>query len=192
MTYTYTNRKGKIYYLHQGKTKTGNPKYYFSQSKKGNTIGSVPDGYEVYENANALVFMRRIQPKTITAEEVNLVKESVKAYTKLSHFFVEAKQNKIFVSTPQQDVDDLRSLLSPFGELRGINFDKYMEKTVSFAPVMRFVLAEKETRDFYTERYCFRGSIDDWIHIGYSCGPLITQLMQYIKHLGQESFYELM
>ena len=192
MAYTHTNRKDKVYYLHQGKTKTGKPKYYVSQSDKGDTIDSIPDGYEVYENANAQVFLRRIQPQIITEREVQLVKDSIKAYTKLSHFFVEAKEDKIIVHTSDQDVGGLRSLVSPFAEFGGIEFDNLIDKTVSFTPVMRFVLSDKEERRFYTERFCFRGSIDDWIYIGSSGGPLLTQLMQYIKHLGQESFYELM
>ena len=192
MAYIHTNRKDKVYYLHQGKTKTGKPKYYFSQSNKGDTIDSIPYGYEVYENANAQVFVRRLQPKIITEREVQLVKDSIKAYTKLSHFFVEAKGDKIIVCTTDQDVDALRSLVSPFVEFGGIKFDNFIDKTVSFTPVMRFVLSDKEERIFYTERFCFRGSIDNWIYLGTSGGTLLSQLMQYIKHLGQESFYELM
>ena len=147
MTYTHTNRKDKIYYLHQGKTKTGKPKYYFSQSDKGDTIDSIPDGYEVYENANAQVFLRRIQPKIITKEEVNLVKDAIKRYTKLSHFFVEAKGDKIIVHTPDQEVnDELISKLSPFALLKNIDIKQYFEKRASFTPVMRFVLSDKEKR----------------------------------------------
>src|SRR2546421_1223220 len=32
---THTNAKGKTYYLHQGTTKTGKPKYYFSMESNG-------------------------------------------------------------------------------------------------------------------------------------------------------------
>ena len=193
MAYIYTNRKDQVYYLHQGKTKTGKPKYYFSQSDKGDTINSIPDGYEVYENANAQVFLRRIQPKIITDEEVKIVKEAIKSYTKLSNFFVEAKGDKIIVYTPDQEIDnEFISKLAPFSQLRGIDIKEYFGKRASFTPMMRFVLSDKAERTFYTERFCFRGSIDDWIYLGSSGGTLLSQLMQYIKHLGQESFYELM
>ena len=66
-----------------------------------------------------------------------------------------------------------------------------MGKIASFTPMMRFVLAVKEERTFYTERYCFVGSIDDWIYLGSSGGTLLSQLMLYIKHLGSESCYDL-
>ena len=39
-------------------------------------------------------------------EEINLVKDSIKAYTKLSHFFVEAKGDKIIVHILDQEVND--------------------------------------------------------------------------------------
>jgi hypothetical protein len=59
MTATYTNRKGKTYYLHQGKTKLGNPKYFFALRDEGNLVEAIPSGYEVYENPNGQVFLRR-------------------------------------------------------------------------------------------------------------------------------------
>ena len=55
MTATYTNRKGKTYYLHQGKTKLGNPKYFFALRDEGNLVKAIPPGYEVYENPNGQV-----------------------------------------------------------------------------------------------------------------------------------------
>ena len=54
---TYTNAKGKTYYLHQGTTKTGKPKYYFSMESEGHLAASIPVGFEIYENPNAQVFL---------------------------------------------------------------------------------------------------------------------------------------
>ena len=81
MSYTYINRKGNLYHLHQGKTKTGKPKYYFSKSDKGNTIDSIPDCYEVYENPNAQVFLIKDKPKLISDREVEIVNESIRNYS---------------------------------------------------------------------------------------------------------------
>jgi hypothetical protein len=33
MPVSHTNRKGQVYYLHEGKTKTGKPCYYFSKEQ---------------------------------------------------------------------------------------------------------------------------------------------------------------
>jgi len=44
MTIEYINRRGKKHYLHEGQTKTGKPKYYFSQKNEGNLAEIIPDG----------------------------------------------------------------------------------------------------------------------------------------------------
>ncbi len=59
-----------------------------------------------------------------------------------------------------------------------------------YRPMMRFTLADKETRGFTVERYCFRGRIDGWIFID---GPAMLSALvkKYVKNLGRESFFEL-
>ena len=44
MPVTYTNRKGKTYYLHQGTTTKGNPKYFFALRDEGNLVETIPPG----------------------------------------------------------------------------------------------------------------------------------------------------
>ncbi len=102
----YTNRRGKEYYLHVGKTKKGNQRYYFSMKNTGELATEVPEGY---------------------------------------------------------------------------------------LPIFRFILVDQEQRLFTAERFCFKGRIDDWITL-LSCGEesLQTLATRYVKHLGEDSFYELM
>jgi len=68
--------------------------------------------------------------------------------------------------------------------------EKFIEQTLTFRPMLRFILIDEENRKFVAERYCFRGSIDDWIEIG---GPdsLEKLVKRFVKHLGQDSFYDL-
>ena len=70
MPITHTNAKEKTYYLHQGTTKTGKPKYSFAMQSEGPLAESMPPGYEIYENPNAQIFLRRIPPKLITDESM--------------------------------------------------------------------------------------------------------------------------
>lgn len=77
MTVTHTNRKGKTYYLHQGKTELGNPKYFFALRDEGDLVEVIPPGYEVYENPNGQVFLRRTQPQIITDEEVAVAEDGI-------------------------------------------------------------------------------------------------------------------
>ena len=65
-----------------------------------------------------------------------------------------------------------------------------IRKAANFSGVFRFTLQDAEKRLFSLERYCFKGSIDDWIYLA---GPeeLANLAKEYLKHLGQKSFYEL-
>jgi hypothetical protein len=77
----------------------------------------------------------------------------------------------------------------------GFSIDDALDSIVNVADrqytaVMRFRLVEEDRRRFAAERFCFRGSIDDWIHIG---GPdrLEKLVKRYVKYLGTDDFYEL-
>ena len=66
----------------------------------------------------------------------------------------------------------------------------YLDTIITYSANMRFVLIDKEKRLFNAERYNYRGSIDDWMNIDYF-QPLDELVKKYVKHLGQESFFEL-
>src|SRR5215475_12459318 len=108
---THTNAKGKTYYLHQGTTKTGNPKYYFSMESGGPLADTLPDGFEIYENPNAQVFLRRIPPKVITDEERQVVEDGMRKYAGVKDCKIDVKGNAIVVYTPDQSVGEFAQLL---------------------------------------------------------------------------------
>jgi hypothetical protein len=67
------------------------------------------------------------------------------------------------------------------------------EELMRYSPVFRFTLVDPQERLSIAERFCFRGSIDDWMHLaGGGPDPLERLAKRYVKHLGKESFYELM
>ena len=190
MTITHKNRKGKTYYLHQGKTKLGKPKYFFTLRDEGNLVEAIPPGYEVYENPNAQVYLRRIRTQIITDEEVAAVKSGLRQHCRLERFIVDVKKNAIVVHTPDQDVDLLADTLSFLAGSRSAKVKAVVEKVLTYSPMLQFVLTDKGRRLFETQRYCFLGSIDDWITIGGE-DELPRLVESYVKHLGEESFYEL-
>src|SRR5882724_12565236 len=97
MPITYTNAKGKTYYLHQGTTKTGKSKYYFSMESEGHLAESIPVGFEIYENPNAQVFLRRIPPKLITDEERQVVEDGMRKYAEVQDCKIDIKGKTIVV-----------------------------------------------------------------------------------------------
>ena len=111
MPITHVNAKGKTYYLHQGTTKTGKPKYYFAMKSEGNLADSIPDGFEIYENPNAQVFLRRIPPKIITDEEKAIVEDGMRKYSHVQHYKIDIKGNAVVIYTCDQNADEFSQIL---------------------------------------------------------------------------------
>jgi hypothetical protein len=66
---------------------------------------------------------------------------------------------------------------------------KLMTMTV-YTKMLRCELIDTEKRLFAIQRWCVRGSIDDWIYLG-GPPPLANLIEKYAKHLGRDSFYDL-
>jgi hypothetical protein len=188
---TYTNAKGKTYSLHQGTTKTGKPKYYFSMESEGHLAESIPVGFEIYENPNAQVFLRRVPPKLITDEERQVVEDGMRKYAEVQDDKIDVKGNAIVVYTADQDIETLADVFKDRypGPAANAELRTLLRQGIRYSPMLQFILDDATRRTFTAQRYCVRGSVDDWIDIGY--GPLTTLVKQYVKHLGQESYFEL-
>jgi hypothetical protein len=63
-----------------------------------------------------------------------------------------------------------------------------LHRTIQYSPVMRFTL-DKPQKKYRVERRCYRGD-SDWILLSF--GSLPTLLNKYLKHIGKESFFDLM
>jgi len=190
MEIQHVNRMGDTYYLHEGRTKTGKPKYYFSRKREGTLVAAVPDGYEVYENPDAQVFLRKVVPRVVTDEEVGTVERGVRELAKLAYFAIDVKGPSIVVHLPNGNVAFLEGILaSRFGR-DPAEMDRQVQRFLSYTPMMRFTLRDENARWFTVDRWCFLGSIDDWFPL--SGGDLETLVARYCPHLGRESFFELM
>ena len=188
MPVQFKNRKGKTYYLHQGKTKTGAPQYFFSMKAEGDLAEAIPEGYEIYENPNAQVFLRKIQPKLIWDSERAIVEKHLPGSP--GSFMCDIKGKTITIFEADQDVKSLEESFRSLAFPRLIDTSELVRTATTFSAVFRFTLKDEEKRLFTIERYCFKGSIDDWMYIA-GPGELEDLTREYMKHLGQESFYEL-
>ena len=190
----YINRRKQTYYLYEGKTKTGKPKYFFSRKKEGNSVDTIPDGYEIYENPNSQVFLRKIPVQVISLEEIETVKVGIKQYLKASDFIVDVKGKNIVVYLCDQNVDLSMKIMEAMTFPNTPDFLRDRDSfafSLSYSPMMQFVLDDIESRSFTVERWCFRGFIDGWIPLDSSTN-LENLVQTYGAHLGKESFYELM
>ncbi|MBN2329462.1 MAG: hypothetical protein JXR73_20140 [Candidatus Omnitrophica bacterium] len=191
MTITHTNRKGKTYFLHRGKTKTGKAKYYFSSKREGECVESIPPGYEVYENLNAQVFLRKIRPKLIRDEEISIVEQGIKKHSNIKEFKIDVRDKVITVYLSDLNKSETIYNKGPLAQLMTEQHLQINRGSVRYFPMMRFVLINEEERIFCVERMCFRGGDDHWMSL-HQYGDLEKLVQQYAEHLGEESFYDLM
>jgi hypothetical protein len=201
MAVHHTNRIGKTYYLREGKTKTGKPRYCFSaqQHGKGEVVYRIPDGYEIYEHPeNAQVFLRKMRPQLITDFEKLIVNKAIKASQRQRRYLIDFKYEYITIYESDVAVEDIKSIFSDLMEhtppRSELTADDAMNVLVNaadqhYSAILRFRLADKERRMFTPERYCFRGATDDWINIG-GAENLETLVETYIESLGTYYFFD--
>lgn len=145
MAIHHVNRKGDTYYLHEGKTKTGKPKFFFSTKSEGVLVEAVPEGYEIYENPNAQVFLRKVTPSLIGEEEIALVEKALRDKAGLKHYMVEPKKNTIVVHLPDQNMVSFLEAFRPLGGF-GIAPSSVpnVERFLHYSPMMRFILVDQK------------------------------------------------
>jgi hypothetical protein len=190
MPVTYTNRKDKTYYLHEGTTKSGKPSYHFALSTGGNLVESIPDGFEVYESPNGQVYLRRIQRQIITSGELGAVNREMKRHPHLKAYKVDVKANVISIFEPNQDVDGISDLINALPGAKSTLGEGWLAKHLTYSAVMRFTLLNEADRTFTAERLRYTGPNDNWMEIG-SPGTLARLLRATVKHLGRDSFFDL-
>jgi hypothetical protein len=195
MSLQYVNRRGDRYYVLQGKTETGKPKYYCSKKNDGVPVESLPDGFEIHEApAKAIVSIRKIRPSRIMASERELVVRLARELAKASAVIVDVDGDSLVVyasdADPERATDIIRELVGsnavPDSKVR-----EWITLTAQYSAALRFTLTDEENRRYNAERWCFRGSVDNWTPLAYEMDfePL---LRRFLPEVGQESFYDLM
>ena len=105
---------------------------------------------------------------------------------------IDVRGNAILIYTAVQEIDALADLFKDLypDPTANVELMANLRKVVHYSPMMVFQLVDATRRTFQTQRYCFLGSVDDWIEIG-KPGKLATLVKRYVKHLGQDSYVEL-
>jgi hypothetical protein len=193
--FQHVNRKGDIYYLQSNAGSSGQFKYSFSRNPSAQAVVALPDGYEVREHPEtAQVVIRRHKPSQIHVAEKTQLEESIRQQAKGLLFMVDLEDRSLIVYTSDMDADvRLMALrgIAPMDEETALRTHHWMLTHARYSKMLRFTLTDRMTRRFSLERWCFSGSIDNWILIdGDSTLPELAD--KYVRHLAQESFFELM
>jgi len=190
MPYIYTNRKGLTNYLCQTLTKNGKTRYYFAREPKNATVEKMPDGYQVDESVNGIVSMVKARPQLIFPEELVSVEVGLKKLPQSHKYQATIKNDQIVIYESRGA--DMGEVLSGFlgWKIPASFSQEFNESHAQFGPIMRFILEDPERRIFSAQRWCFRGSIDDWINVW---RPDIIEILvkELLPKLGMDSFYEL-
>ena len=183
MIVTYKNFRGDMYYLHSRLTKKGNTTYHFAKKSAGADVREIPEGYEIYEDPNGKVYLRKILKQLINDNEIKTIETAMEKHCPIKDFKIDVKKEYIYIYTVSTPLDELKNL-TPFTS--GVNFDKYKD----YETMLRFTLIDKQNRIFAVERFCFLGGIEDWIDLD-SSENLQKLAMDYVQHIGQDSFFDL-
>jgi hypothetical protein len=195
MPIEYTNRKGDRYFLRQGKTKTGKPKYFVSRKLTGEPVEEMPDGYELFEHPEqGLVFVRKIRPTRILPEEREKLRGWTHELAGAEYFIVDVQDDSLVIYTPGNDPAESVKVFDDFPSMLPgckASMKEHFAKTAVYVAMFRFTLVNEKKRFFAVDRWCFKGSIDNWFSLA-AGRPLEEQARKYLPHLHKESFYELM
>lgn len=184
MPITHTNFRGEVYYLHSRKTKKGNDTYYFAKKSSGNLVEKLPYGYEIYEDPNGKVYFRKPLKKLFTDKEIRLVEKAMKQHCPIKDFKLDVREEFIYIYTVDNKFEDLPRELSLFLD------DEFLKKNKDYTTEMRIELLDSEERLFGLDRFSYLGGIDDWMNLDSSTN-LEELVGEYVSHLGQESFFDL-
>ena len=133
------------------------------------------------------MFLRQRAAQLIRPEEVSLVERALARRGEPWQFKADANKGTIIV----YEASDASGLNDLYRTFRGRDLSpEERQQNANYQAVMRFSLVDRETRAFTVERYCFRGRIDDWIWLD-GPGTLVGLVRKYVKHVGQDSFFEL-
>jgi len=190
MTFRYTNQKGEAYYLHKGTGKKAGSQYSFSRKEAGTPVKSIPKGYEIYENANGRVFLRKSVPKKITQGEVSIVENCIRQYAKIKDYKVDVKGRAITIYLPDLEINELKSCFESFVLVNHSLLDKSLKNILTYSPIMRFILDDEKQREFRVERAGFADPDDEWLLLE-GGNDLQKLAKRYCRHLGKDFFYDL-
>jgi hypothetical protein len=188
---SYTNHKKTTSYLYQKISKQGKVSYYFSSKLKENPLTKIPEGYEIRERPEtSQVFLQKKIPCLISESEKKIVYSLAKKLHPQLLFKIDVKLDKIVIYTAKSVADHLKNLSSTLNFLLTNNTQDELNTLGHYSPKLRFTLIDSEKRLFSVERWCFRGSVDDWIYI-LGSGSLEILCEKTFPHLEKDTFFNL-
>lgn len=189
---SYTNRKGQIYYLHAGQTKTGKRRYFVAKTIGAGALAELPAGFEIVESINAVVSVRRIDPHARKVPETDLarVRAELAKHPRLRRYRADVVKGDIIVFEPIGGLsDELAHRLVASFQMTAAQLEQHrseLDEDTYYSPVLRFAPSEGQYAVF---RMTYRG--DGGWSWALAHGSLGSLAPKYLKTLGPPAFFEL-
>jgi hypothetical protein len=189
---SYTNRKGQVYYLHAGQTKTGKRRYFVAKTVGAGALAELPAGFEIVESINAVVSVRRIDPSARKIPETDLarVRAELAKHLRLRRYRADVVKGEIIVFEPIGGLsDELARHLTASFQLAPFQLEQHrpeLDKGTHYSPVLRFAPIDGQYAVF---RMTYRG--DGGWSWALAHGPLDRLAPKYLNTLGTSAFFEL-
>ncbi|MBP1700139.1 MAG: hypothetical protein H6Q41_5327 [Deltaproteobacteria bacterium] len=90
---------------------------------------------------------------------------------------------------PDREIDDLKSCFDSFALVNPSLWDESLKNILTYSPIMRFTLTDEKQREFRVERI---GFVDDEWSLLDGGNDLQKLARRYCRHLGKDSFYDLL
>jgi len=188
--FAYENRMGVTYYLHEGRTKTGKPRYFFAKTVGQGALSAMPKDFEVSEGINGVVSVRRKTAggPSVPDDDVKVVAAAVDRQPHLQGYVVLAVDNAVVIFEPHPRPSELRDFAQRFGASpHASSFVAERMKKAQYAPIMKF---EQEGAGYVVLRMTFRGKGDWSWPLG--AGKLRGLAAKFVPSIGTEAFFDLM
>lgn len=190
MPVQHVNRRGDTYYLHVGEGRSGKPNYWFSRKADGTLLDAVPEGFEVYEDPDARVVLRRKLVSLVTGEEAEFVRAWLRAHVPDQHVLVDVRKKTIEVYHAEVDQLLERAVAGESASwLAKVHRCLSQPAYLNYHATFRFELQDREERRFSLHRWCYRGFVNGWLYLAE--GNLENLVALYCPHLGRDSYFEL-
>ena len=186
----YTDRYGGVWYLHEGRTKTGKSRYFVAREPGEGACGALPPGMEFRESINGVVSVAKVVVggPSIPPEDVALVKAELARHDHLWKCAAAAERGELVVYeaqgiSPAETVAFMAKLGFPVEPSRVAPSPRR-----NYTAVMKFV-PEAKPGTYSLSRYVYRG-VGAWQWLDH--GSLARLAKEYLRHIGTDAFYEQM
>ncbi|MBI2826465.1 MAG: hypothetical protein HYX69_17445 [Planctomycetia bacterium] len=147
-----------------------------------------------YEDPNnAIVSIRKVRPSRIQAFERELLTRLANEVAS-APVLVDLEIDSLVVyaadANPDASIQAMKRLLGvSSGDEQ--QHREWIVRNSRYSPAFRFTLSDEDERLYSVARWCYLGSVDDWVFLQGS-SSLETLARTYLPHAGKESYFDLM